>query len=126
PARRSSDLLLEKNAITLNLEVDDGNTLPAADPEKLLPILINLLGNASKFSPRGTVTVKALHQPNCIYISVADTGIGLSAEQQQQIFEPFKQADSSTTRKFQGSGLGLSITRQLRSEEHTSELQSRE
>lgn len=105
--------LLEKNAITLNLEVDDGNTLPAADPEKLLHILINLLGNASKFSPKGTVTVKALHQPNRIYISVADTGIGLSAEQQQQIFEPFKQADSSTTRKFQGSGLGLSITRQL-------------
>ncbi len=105
--------LLEKNAIKLDVEVDDGSTLPQADPEKLLHILINLLGNASKFSPNGAVTIKALHQPNRIYISIADTGIGMSAEQQQQIFEPFKQADSSTTRKFQGSGLGLSITRQL-------------
>ena len=105
--------LLEKNAIQLNIDVDDGSFLPMADPEKILHILINLLGNASKFSPKGTVTIKALHQPNRIYISVADTGIGLSAEQQQQIFEPFRQADSGTTRKFQGSGLGLSITRQL-------------
>lgn len=105
--------LMEKNAIQLNIEVDDGSFLPLADPEKLLHILINLLGNASKFSPKGMVTIKALHQPNRIYISVADTGIGLSAEQQQQIFEPFRQADSGTTRKFQGSGLGLSITRQL-------------
>ena len=105
--------LLEKNAIRLNVEVDDGSFLPMADPEKILHILINLLGNASKFSPQGTVTITALHQPNRIYISVADTGIGLSAEQQQQIFEPFRQADSGTTRKFQGSGLGLSITRQL-------------
>lgn len=105
--------LLEKNAIRLEVEVNDGSFLPMADPEKLLHILINLLGNASKFSPRGTVTIKALHEPHRIYISVADTGIGLSKEQQINIFEPFKQADSSTTRKFQGSGLGLSITRQL-------------
>ena len=105
--------LLEKNAIRLNVDVDDGSFLPMADPEKILHILINLLGNASKFSPQGTITITALHQPNRIYISVADTGIGLSAEQQQQIFEPFRQADSGTTRKFQGSGLGLSITRQL-------------
>ena len=105
--------LLEKNAIRLNVDVDDGSFLPMADPEKILHILINLLGNASKFSPQGTITITALHQPNRIYISVADTGIGLSAEQQQQIFEPFRQADSGNTRKFQGSGLGLSITRQL-------------
>jgi signal transduction histidine kinase/CheY-like chemotaxis protein len=105
--------LAEKNAIHLLIDVDDGESLPVADPEKLLHILINLLGNAIKFAPNGQVRVKAYHQPQQIYISVADTGIGISAEQQSTIFDPFKQADSGTTRKFQGSGLGLSITRQL-------------
>lgn len=105
--------LLEKNAISLLTDVDDGETLPIADPEKLLHILINLLGNAIKFAPKGQVRIKAYHQPKQIYISIADTGIGISTEQQVNIFDPFKQADSGTTRKFQGSGLGLSITRQL-------------
>lgn len=105
--------LLEKSEIRVLQEVDDGSTLPVADPEKILHILINLLGNACKFSAKGIVTIKALHQESRIYISVADTGIGMTPEQQQHIFDPFKQADSSTTRKYQGSGLGLSITRQL-------------
>lgn len=105
--------LLEKNAIALRVDVDDGEILPVADPEKLLHILINLLGNAIKFAPRGKVEVQAYHRPEQIFISVADTGIGISAEQQASIFDPFKQADSSTTRKYQGSGLGLSISRQL-------------
>lgn len=105
--------LLEKNSIRLHTDVDDGETLPKADPEKLLHILINLLGNAIKFARDGQVRIKAYHQGSRIYISVADTGIGISADQQTSIFDPFKQADSGTTRKFQGSGLGLSITRQL-------------
>ena len=105
--------LAEKNTIQLQVDVDDGDFLPMADPEKLLHILINLLGNAIKFAPGGQVLIKAYHQPQQIYISVADTGIGISQEQQAAIFDPFKQADSGTTRKFQGSGLGLSITRQL-------------
>lgn len=105
--------LAEKNAIQLHVDVDDGESLPIADPEKLLHILINLLGNAIKFAPNGQVRIKAYHQTQQIYISVTDTGIGISKEQQATIFDPFKQADSGTTRKFQGSGLGLSITRQL-------------
>lgn len=105
--------LLEKNAIHLQVDVDDGEYLPIADPEKLLHILINLLGNAIKFAPNGQVRIKAYHRPHQIYISLADTGIGISVEQQATIFDPFKQVDSGTTRKFQGSGLGLSITRQL-------------
>ena len=105
--------LAEKNAIRLLVDVDDGESLPVADPEKLLHILINLLGNAIKFAPKGQVRIKAYHRPQQIFISVADTGIGISAAQQAVIFDPFKQVDSGTTRKFQGSGLGLSITRQL-------------
>lgn len=105
--------LLEKNSIQLKLDVNDGAFLPLADPEKLLHMMINLMGNASKFAPNGIVTLRAHHESHRIYISVSDTGIGMSVEQQQLIFDPFSQADSSTTRKFQGSGLGLSITRQL-------------
>lgn len=105
--------LLEKNAIQLKLDVNDGAFLPIADPEKLLHIMINLLGNASKFSPKGIITLKAHHEPYRLYFSVADTGIGISKEQQEHIFDSFRQADSGTTRKYQGSGLGLSITRQL-------------
>lgn len=104
--------LMKKNGIKVRLNVNDGAYLPLADPEKLLHILINLLGNASKFSPRGEVVITALHEPQRIFISVSDTGIGLTQEQQQQIFDPFRQVDTST-RKFHGSGLGLSITRQL-------------
>lgn len=105
--------LVEKNAIRVVTQVDDGSALPMADPEKLLHILINLLGNAVKFSPKGTITIRAQHKPDQLYISVVDTGIGIAPEQQAHIFDPFKQVDGSTTRKFQGSGLGLSITRQL-------------
>ena len=105
--------LMEKNAIQLKIDVNDGAFLPIADPEKLLHVMINLLGNASKFAPKGVVTLKAHHEPNRIYISVSDTGIGMSPEQQDKIFDVFRQADSSTTRKYQGSGLGLSIARQL-------------
>lgn len=105
--------LFEKNATQLKIEVNDGETLPVADPEKLLHMMINLLGNASKFAPKGVVTLRALNEGHRIYLTVSDTGIGISAEQQKHIFDPFRQADSSTTRKFQGSGLGLSITRQL-------------
>jgi signal transduction histidine kinase len=95
------------------VDVEDGETLPIADPEKLLHILINLLSNAVKFAPHGEVEVQAFHRPEEIFISVADTGIGIPLEQQNSIFDPFKQADSSATRKYQGSGLGLSISRQL-------------
>lgn len=105
--------LVEKNAIRLHIDVDDGVSLPLADPEKLLHILINLLGNAIKFAPNGEVRVKAYHLPQQIFISVADTGIGIAAEQQATIFDSFKQADAEGVRKLQGSGLGLSITRQL-------------
>lgn len=105
--------LIEKNAIRLRMDVEDGETLPLADPEKLLHILINLLSNAIKFAPHGEVEVLAFHRTKQIFISVTDTGIGIPHEQHTSIFEPFKQADSSPTRKYQGSGLGLSISRQL-------------
>jgi signal transduction histidine kinase len=86
------------------------------DASKLKQILINLVGNALKFTPKGTVTVRvevepAPHRP--IYIDVVDTGIGIPPERREAIFEYFQQADNSTARKYGGTGLGLAISRAL-------------
>jgi signal transduction histidine kinase/CheY-like chemotaxis protein len=84
------------------------------DPLRLQQILFNLLGNAIKFTETGSVRLsleRAGGQALCI--KIVDTGIGLSREQQSRLFQPFVQADSSTTRRFGGTGLGLSIVRRL-------------
>ncbi len=84
------------------------------DPLRLQQILFNLLGNAVKFTEAGSVRVSL--EPaggGRLRIRVVDTGIGLSAEQRGRLFQPFVQADSSTTRRFGGTGLGLSIVRRL-------------
>jgi signal transduction histidine kinase/FixJ family two-component response regulator len=88
------------------------------DPTRVRQILFNLLGNALKFTERGGITVRASTSPlgggrTRILLSVADTGIGIDEETRKRLFQPFAQADSSTTRKFGGTGLGLSITRRL-------------
>ena len=86
-----------------------------ADPVRLRQILINLVGNAIKFTDRGEVAVHMRVQSaqgthRLIHMSVKDTGLGISPEHQQQIFEAFTQADASTTRRFGGTGLGLTIS----------------
>src|SRR4029077_5853168 len=88
------------------------------DPSRLRQILINLVGNAIKFTKHGKVSVKATRLPTTgsgieIRFVVTDTGIGIPTEKHQHIFEAFSQADSSTTREFGGTGLGLSISARL-------------
>lgn len=89
-----------------------------SDPTRLRQILINIIGNAVKFTQSGgvTINVKANITKNDttkISISVTDTGIGLTEEQKEKLFEPFMQADNSTTRKFGGTGLGLALSTRL-------------
>jgi signal transduction histidine kinase/CheY-like chemotaxis protein len=103
----------DKKSLALHTSVKDGDFLPVADPEKLLLIMINLLGNAVKFTSSGSVSLQAWHENNAIEISVTDTGMGISANQVQLIFNAFHQLDHSRARKFEGSGLGLAITKQL-------------
>jgi len=83
------------------------------DPIRLRQVLINLLGNAVKFTHAGRVRLSASHAGPEFVIKVADSGIGLSQEQIEQLFQPFSQADSSTARKYGGTGLGLSISQRL-------------
>jgi CheY-like chemotaxis protein/HPt (histidine-containing phosphotransfer) domain-containing protein len=103
----------------LSLEVAEGVPLSVrGDAGRLRQILLNLLSNAVKFSEAGSVSVFVSRQPApdhlvMLRISVRDTGIGLSPEQQAKLFQPFTQGDSSTTRRFGGTGLGLSIAKRL-------------
>ncbi|WP_304218475.1 PAS domain S-box protein [Phenylobacterium aquaticum] len=88
------------------------------DPTRLRQVLLNLLGNAIKFTPSGTVTLNVEPNgdgpgPTFLRFTVADTGIGIPEEKLGRVFERFTQADSSTTRRFGGSGLGLTISRRL-------------
>src|SRR5436190_2343508 len=94
------------------------NDALVGDPTRVRQILFNLLSNALKFTNKGSVEVRASTSPlgggaTRVTLAVRDSGIGLSEEQRARLFQPFAQADSSTTRKFGGTGLGLSIVRRL-------------
>jgi PAS domain S-box-containing protein len=85
------------------------------DPTRLRQILVNLLGNAIKFTERGEVklVVRLLREEEKLHFDVIDTGVGMTEAQKGRLFQPFTQADSSVTRRFGGSGLGLAICRRL-------------
>lgn len=88
------------------------------DPLRLRQVLLNLIGNAVKFTPAGRIDVRVERDPGSgsethLRFSVSDTGVGIPAEAQQAIFEPFRQADNSVTRRFGGTGLGLAISTRL-------------
>lgn len=104
-------------AYTMELAPDTPCAL-TGDPVRLRQILVNLIGNAIKFTSQGEIRVQArLIESDAAYVrlhfSVRDTGIGIPADKQDRIFTPFEQADMSTTRRFGGTGLGLSICRML-------------
>jgi signal transduction histidine kinase len=81
---------------------------------RLKQILLNLLSNACKFTKEGEVALRVRKVgPECVELAVADTGIGMTAEQLAKLFQDFTQADSLTARRYGGTGLGLAITRKL-------------
>ncbi len=91
------------------------DTLPevAGDENRLQQVLHNLVGNAVKFTDHGSVTVSASRDGEQVELRVTDTGIGIPADQLEKVFEGFEQADASSARQYGGTGLGLTITRQL-------------
>ncbi|GAB0111314.1 CHASE domain-containing protein [Pseudoalteromonas distincta] len=101
-------------SIKLSLDFDKtSNLVINTDPIRLKQVLLNLLNNAVKFTGEGEITLKIWQSKKMTYFSINDTGIGISSEAQKQLFKPFAQADSSTSRQYGGTGLGLSICKKL-------------
>ncbi len=111
--------LLSKKGLSLKLDIPANMPVHVmADQTKLYQIISNILYNAVKFTNKGEVKFKAsiqseLNQQSWLHISITDTGIGISHEQMEEIFEPFTQVDNSTSRNFEGTGLGLYICKKL-------------
>ena len=108
--------LAEKNKNRLVVEAQDDLGPLTADPMRLRQILLNLLSNACKFTKEGEVALRVRQVADgrdWIELAVADTGIGMTAEQQAKLFQDFTQADSLTARRYGGTGLGLALSRKL-------------
>jgi signal transduction histidine kinase len=108
--------LAEQNKNSLALETQENLGALTIDPMRLRQILLNLLSNACKFTKEGVVTLRARKVANgrdWVELTVCDTGIGMTPEQQAKLFEEFSQAEATTAQRFGGTGLGLAITRAL-------------
>ena len=111
-------LRAEERGIVLTTEfAGDVPAVIHTDPTRLRQVLVNLIGNAVKLTETGSVRICSRHQSSAagtfLEIDVVDTGIGMSEEQVARLFQPFSQADSSTTRRFGGTGFGLCISKNL-------------
>ncbi len=109
--------LFNKNNNRFEIEIDDQLGEAILDRTKLSQVILNLLSNAAKFTSEGLIRLTAERgtrdDSDWLAVSVSDSGIGMTAEQLERIFDPFSQADASTTREFGGTGLGLSISRKF-------------
>lgn len=108
----SKPLLQSKNVKLINA-ISKDVVLVEADENRLQQILHNLVGNAIKFTEKGQIEINAEEKDNMLSISISDTGIGIPKDKFQNIFKSFEQADGSTQREYGGTGLGLSVSKQL-------------
>jgi signal transduction histidine kinase/HAMP domain-containing protein len=108
-----SDMLLQikRNDLTIKKELSDNLPLIQADEDRMMQVMINLIGNAIKFTPSGEIAITAHEDGDNLHIAVSDTGIGICQEQIDNLFERFYQGDASTKRRYGGTGLGLHISK---------------
>lgn len=105
--------LVRKNGNQLTLEIDPDVGEMRADVTKVRQTLFNLLSNASKFTEKGTITLRVVEAGTNFVFDVIDDGIGMTPEQVGRLFRAFSQADASTTKKYGGTGLGLALSRKF-------------
>jgi PAS domain S-box-containing protein len=114
---KTLETLAAKNANRIVVDCDPATKSMHADQIRVRQALLNLVGNANKFTERGTVTIRARRREidgrEWIEIGVTDTGIGMTPAEMERLFQEFSQADSSTTRKYGGTGLGLAISQRF-------------
>ncbi|UXH78011.1 MHYT domain-containing protein [Roseateles amylovorans] len=113
-ALNSLRLLAQRKGLALTLDYPE--SMPqvfVGDPLRVQQVLLNLVGNAIKFTEQGAVTLRMSHERGRIHLAVIDTGIGIAEDRIDRIFDAFAQADATTTRRFGGTGLGTTISRQL-------------
>jgi signal transduction histidine kinase len=109
----SVESLAAEKHLALHMHVPPDLPLGRGDEQRLSQVLLNLLGNAIKFTDTGEITVQVTTDDGLFTVAVSDTGPGISEADQQRIFEEFQQADSSSTRKQGGTGLGLAIAKKI-------------
>jgi signal transduction histidine kinase len=105
--------LAAEKKLTLKTKIADHLPTGKGDERRITQALLNLVGNAIKFTEKGEVAIKAGAANGAFHVAVADTGPGIQSEDQQRIFQEFQQLDSSSTRKKGGTGLGLSISKKI-------------
>ncbi len=105
--------LVEARGLTLRLECEPNLPRLWVDPTRIRQVLFNLLNNAARFTERGSVTVSVRRQGDAIVFAVADTGVGIAADDLPRLFEEFRQVDSTTRRRHEGAGLGLAISKRF-------------
>lgn len=110
---RMCETAIGTKPVKLELTVPSTSLRVHADEDRVQQVLFNLLGNAIKFTAKGTVNVSAELMGDRVVVRVTDTGIGISPHKQAEIFQPFVQADGSISREYGGTGLGLAISQQL-------------
>ncbi|WP_411682146.1 diguanylate cyclase [Clostridium thailandense] len=109
----NTSMLHKQKELSLQNKIPENSSKVYADEDRLQQILYNLIGNAIKFTDKGTISVNAMEKGDFLEIYVSDTGIGISEDKLQDIFKSFEQVDSSISREYGGTGLGLSITKRL-------------
>jgi signal transduction histidine kinase len=109
--------LVDKKNNELCIELGDDLVPAYTDLTKVRQCIVNLVGNAAKFTENGTITIRVRQSEvdgeSLTAIDVADTGIGMTPLQQSRVFQPFTQADNSTTRRFGGTGMGLALVKNM-------------
>ena len=102
-----------QRGLQLSMEIAPDLSTCNADRRRLKQILVNLLSNAVKFTDSGSITLKINKAGEQVLFCVIDTGIGIAASDRESIFQPFHQIDSGLNRKYEGTGLGLALSRKL-------------